>query len=131
MKKELNQDIETRDKMIYGKYRPNKYKFGNICYFKEMPLKVLSWLFEQNYIDPNCSKGKAPTSEQILDFLSYYPEYSAHGFTVNIDDENYGVYIEGVEKGETSSSVEEFKDFMSLFSACDSFNEKTMYCWFE
>lgn len=131
MKKELNQDIETRDKMIYGKYRPNKYKFGNICYFKEMPLKTLTQLFDENFIDPDCYKGKAPTAQEILDFITCYPEYSVHGFTVNIDDENYGVYIEGVEKGSPNSSVEEFKDFMALFSAYDSFNEKTMYCWFD
>jgi len=44
--KELNHDIEARDKIIYGKYRPNKYKFGGVQKFSGMTFKTLTALLD-------------------------------------------------------------------------------------
>lgn len=131
MNNKLNQDIEARDKLIYGKYRASKYKFGNIQYFKDLAPKTMDILIKSKFADPDARKNNAPSFMEFYDFMNTYPGYKAHGYTVNIDDDDYGVYIEGVEKGQPTGSVEEFKEFMTLFGNCSSFNETTMYCWFE
>jgi len=59
-----------------------------------------------------------------------HKDYLAHGYTTSDDMDNYGVIIEGVEKGVPASSSDEFKDYMSLFSNSDIFDEATMYCYF-
>lgn len=130
-KKELNRDIETRDKLIFGRYRPSKYKFGGTCHFDDLDVDNLEKLIEQNFIDLQGKHNLAPTVEEIYAFMKKYPQYTAHGYTVSADRQDYRVSLEGVEKGVPSDSVDEFKDYMELFRHADEMNVGTMYCRFE
>lgn len=44
-------DIVERDKLIYKKYRPSKYKFNNVAAFKDLSVKTLGQLLLREYID--------------------------------------------------------------------------------
>lgn len=59
--KELNKDILTRDKMIFGKYRPNTYKFGGIRKFDNLDVETLGKLLEMNFADPEERQNLAPS----------------------------------------------------------------------
>lgn len=126
--KKLNNDIVTRDKIIYGKYRASAYRFDNVRKFSELTADCITELLNQNFIDVEQHCGNAPTVLEIYEFLKKYTLYTAHGYTTDEDNDNYGVYITGVEKGIPSDSVDEFQDFMSLFSGCDELDTLTMWC---
>lgn len=124
---ELNKDIEGRDKLIFGRYRPNRYKFGNVCKFEGVDLDTMDRLLEQNYIffDDICADDIM--FEDIYDFVQKYPDYKIHGYTTL----EHGIKVQGVEKGTPNDTVEEFTDYMALFRDCKHFGSGTMYCSFE
>lgn len=128
---EYNKDIETRDKLIWGRYRPRKYAFGGTISFQGMNVKTLRKLINQNFADPEEKQNFAPSIGEIYDFMCTYPAYTCHGYAVSADRDDYRVSIEGVEKGDKTYSVEEFQDYMKLFSNADELNFNTMYCWFD
>lgn len=129
--KKLNRDIETRDKIIFGSYKDSKYRFGGIRSFRGLDVDTLKILLDQNFIDPEETQNESPTVFEIYSFMEDYPSYTAHGYTVVDSQEDYRVSLEGVEKGEPAYSIEELKDYMSLFRGADEFDESTMYCWFD
>lgn len=131
MKRELNKDVSTRDKLIFGKYSPNRYKFGGIQKFENLDVETLGKLIDQNFAEPENRKNLAPSIGEIYDFMLRYPKYKAHGYAVSIDRDDYSISIEGVEKGEPAESVYEFSDYMAVFRYSDVFYHETMYCWFE
>lgn len=131
--RELNKDIVTRDKIIFGKYRPNIYEHQNgVINFNDMPLFVLQDLKNKNYIDMSYSPNKsAPTSQDIYNFMKKWPNYTARGFVTSDSRKDYGVYLIGVYKGAKSDSVDEFKEFNSLFENAAYFVPSKMSAWHE
>lgn len=124
---ELNNDIETRDKIILGRFRPNKYKFNNVCPFSNMDATILGQLIEQHFIDPEEWANKTCTVSDIYEFLKDYPDYTVHGY-MKLDG---GIIIEGVEKGRPVASTEEFQRYMNLFKSSARLDTTTMYCAFK
>ena len=129
---ELNKDIATRDKLIFGKYRPNIYEHnGGIQYYEEMSLATLRLLLDKKFIDPEERQNLAPSVQEIYDFMLKYPQYKAHGYAVSDKRDDYRVSIEGVIKGKKTDSPQEFQEFRELFKYADEFNPNTMYVWFD
>ena len=124
MVKEM-ENVDVRDTIIYGKYRPNMYKFDNRRKFEELDVGKLNQLIEKGFIDIDNHKALAPTVGEIQSFMSEYPKYKAHGYTTMKD-----IVIEGVEKGEQHESIDEFQRYMEVFRFSDVFNHTTMYCLF-
>ena len=119
------ENVDVRDTIIYGKYRPNMYKFDNRRKFEELDVGKLNQLIEKGFIDIDNHKALAPTVGEIQSFMSEYPKYKAHGYTTMKD-----IVIEGVEKGEQHESIDEFQRYMEVFRFSDVFNHTTMYCLF-
>lgn len=128
--KELNKDIAFRDKIIFGKYRPNMYKFTKLRKFDGLDVNALSQLIDENFADPDCCKELAPTISEVYDFMTRYPKYKAHGYVTSLESNKYGVFIEGVDKGEPHETIDEFQDYMNVFRFSDTFDHMTMYCLF-
>lgn len=128
---ELNRDIEARDKIIFGKYRPNKYKFNDGQKFECMSDKTLKELIDKGFADPDARKNLGPSVIEVYEFLHQYKKYCAHGYVTSADCDDYGLFIEGVEKGEPSESLQEFTDYMTVFRYSDAFSHETMYCYFD
>ncbi len=128
----LNKNIEQRDKIIFGKYRASAYKFDGRRKFEHLTHSQLVRLLEEGYANPESRVGNSPLYIQVCDFIEKYPVYMANGYAVGgADEDDYGVYINGVECGEPAESGEEFQDYMALFGGFDEFDEATMYCMFE
>ena len=129
--KKLNDDIETRDKIIYGKYKSAPYKFTGYRSFSGMEADVLTDLLDNNFADPDETCGYSPTIYEIREFLRDYPDYTAHGYSADNKDGNYGIVICGVEKGSPSDSSDELHDYMRLFGNADEFDETNMRCCYD
>ena len=126
----LNRDAATRDKMIFGEFNPDEYH-GGIRYFEGLKLDTLKALLEKNFIEATESQNGAPTTEQILNFIEHYPDYTVHGYTVSPERSDYRITLEGVEKGDGADSPQELQDFTQLFKDADFIDSATMYCWFD
>ena len=127
----LNRDVQTRDELIFGKYDESKYS-GGIRHFKDMSLSTLEKLVAQNFIDLDEQQNDSPTVQAILGFMRTYPDYTAHGYTVSIEREDYRVSLEGVAKEREADTIEELKGFMNMFRFADDFcTDNEMYCWFD
>lgn len=132
MKNTLNTDVKTRDKLIFGKYEPKKYS-GGIRRFEGMTPYTLSSLLHLKFIDPECTQNYSPTVAVFHDFICKYPEYTVHGYAVELERNDYRVSIEGVEKPEGYGSAEELEEFTLLFRKADEFHVGSdfMRCWFD
>ena len=128
----LNKDVNSRDNIIFKEnYSPDKY-LGGICRFERLSLKNLELLIDNKFIELNQCQNNSPTTEEILEFMKKYPKYTAHGYAVSLDREDYRVTLEGVEKNTSAESKEELEDFTKLFHLADDFiTDSYMYCWFD
>lgn len=119
-------DIETRDKLIFGRYRERKYQNGNRPIFSGLNGKTLGELIDKGYIDRMSRYNDAPLVCEIHNFLQRYPKYTCHGFTTP-----EGVFIAGVEKGSPADTPAEFQDFIGVFKNSSELNVQTCYCWYK
>ncbi|MBQ3433665.1 MAG: hypothetical protein II857_04105 [Selenomonadaceae bacterium] len=126
----MNQDVQTRDKLIFGEYNPDAY-LGGVRYFENLSLDTLNTLLENKFIAAGERQNDAPTTAQIQSFMARYPEYTAHGYAVAITRPDYRVTLEGVSKGRGADSAQELADFTELFKFADELNTATMDCWFD
>ena len=129
---ELNKDIEARDKIIYGKYRPKKYGHGGTAHFEDMTAKTLGRLLRDKFADPEDAQNLAPTLQEFYDFLKTHKGYTVHGYTVSADRDDYRVSIEGLYKPVPASTPEEYQDFINFNKYADELQvQNYMYSWFD
>lgn len=129
--KKLNQDVVTRDNIIFGSYDKSKYS-GGIRHFKNLSLDKLKLLVKDNFADTEDAQNWAPTIGEMIDFMTKYSGYTAHGYVVEIERPDYRVSLEGVSKESAADSLAELQDFSSLFKEADELvTENMMYCWFD
>lgn len=128
----LNEDVNTRDNIIFGEeFNPEEY-LGGIRHFERLGLKDLELLIEGNFIELEECQNDSPTTAEILEFIRKYPKYTVHGYAVSPFREDYRVTLEGVEKDTSAESKEELEDFTKLFQLADDFiTDGHMYCWFD
>lgn len=129
--KNLNTDVVTRDKMIFGSYDKSKYS-GGVRHFENLSLETLKRLLEKNFADRAEHHNAAPTIAEILDFMTKYSGYTAHGYAVEVERGDYRVSLEGVYKDRAADSEEELDEFNLIFGNADDFSDSgQMYCWFD
>ena len=127
----LNLDVATRDKIIFGEYEEKKY-IGGLRHFENLTLENLQKLVKENFACTEDKQNDCPTIGEVMEFMTKYPNYTAHGYVVSIKREAYRVSIEGVSKDGAAESAEELKDFKTLFSKADELvTGVQMYCWFD
>jgi hypothetical protein len=121
----LNKDYETRDKILapYREGRANFYRFENV------PLKVLKELRDKNFLDVDDAQNYAPTIGELIEFMENSSStFTAHGYAVDYDREDYRISIEGLEShdGVDFKEVEEFRQ-------ADEFTLESGYfrCWWD
>lgn len=119
-------NIETRDKLIFGRYRPKKYQNDNHPIFSGVSGKTLGELIDQGFIAPMAQYHLAPPVCELHSFMQRYPGYTCHGYTTPNE-----VVICGVDKGSPADTPAEFQDFIGLFRNATETDVKTGYCWFE
>ena len=136
MKRKLNRDQKTRDKVIWGDVEPSYT--GGICNFKVLTSDQLERLIEENFINLFERQNNSPSVEQFREFLKKHPDMVAHGYAVGLEREDYRVTIEGVcFAGKQAASQQLMEDFEELClgdkfgSGPDSMNIESLYCWWD
>ena len=127
---EMNMDIETRDKIIFGSYNPNGY-LGGCKNFKELSLETLKELVALGFADPEETQNYSPTITEFIEFMENHPGYYAHGYTVTDKRPDYRVTIEGIAKDEPCADQDELEAFVLFARHADDFDMNPPYCWWD
>ena len=128
----MNKDVQKRDTIIFGAYEPAKYT-GGLRLFNNLDVNTLGKLLDEGFADPRERQNEAPSIKRIYNFMRQYPEYRAHGYTVEAERPDYRISLEGVEKQGGYADRKELSDFCKLFGHADELTADAagMYCWFD
>jgi len=126
---DFNRDQKRRDK-LFGIQEP---KTDYVSY-RGLDVKTLKILLDENFADPDERQNEAPSVEEFYDFLSEYPEFTVHGYTIGLERDDYRVSIEGGE-GEAKSD-QALQAFIDRFKYADEFevevsDDRYCYCWYD
>jgi len=127
-----NQNVELRDKIIFGEYDPEKYS-GGCRKFDNLTRIQLTRLLKYNFIALNEQHNCTPPVKKFLDFMIKYPGFTVSGYTISSERNDYRVSITGLKRNKGFYSQEERDDFYKLFNDADEFEISTtnMSCWFD
>lgn len=128
----LNKNEKVRDEIIFDKHDKKAY-MGGIRRFEKLPVEKLKELVDLEFIDPDDGHNAAPVTQTILEFMTLYPDYTAMGYVVSVQRDDYRMNVDGVEKDSGTSTAAELEDFKTTFGDADEFtaDDDEMYCWFD
>ena len=130
---DLNKDhADQRDLVLFHEpYDESKYG-GGVRDFDGLTYRGCQQLLELHVIDPGETQNDSPSVGEIAEFLKKHPNFTAHGYAVSRERDDYRVSFEGVECGE-GYTLSDVQDFFSLFKYPDSLtvDEHGMYCWYD
>ena len=133
MQKFTVSDAKKRDAVIFQDgYKESEY-LGGVRHYSGLNLKDLNKLIKLGYADLDEEQNFAPTIGEFRQFMEEHHGYTAHGYVVSPNRDDFRVSIEGIEKDTGYETAEELEDFISMFRHADEFNvSKTgMYCWYD
>lgn len=125
-----SKDEEIRDKIIFGEYDKTKY-MGGIRRYSNLDVATLNYLIAMGFADPQDKQNEAPTIEEFLQFLEKHPKFTAHGYVVSSEREDYRLSVEGVQC-ETMGDVldvNDVADFGDMFHDADEFEVTPTFAW--
>ena len=123
---------DQRDRILFGeRYESKKYS-GGIRYFDDLDYDRLKTLLDQKLADLEEQHNCAPEIGEIAEFLDKHKNFTAHGYAVSPERDDFRVSLEGVECGDEYSK-QDMLDFVELFRFADEFSidDTGMYCWFD
>lgn len=108
------------------------YDFGGIERFSGLDVGRLDALLAAGHADPYERHNEAPSIAEFREFLAAHPRFTAHGYAVGPQRDDYRLSIEGVElrRNATSSELSAFK---KVFSGADELvmREGKLFCWYD
>ena len=116
------------------------YDIVNKCVNRTAYIEQCTNNVASNYFLPGCVRlciedtSYNPNKiEEILQFLTKYANYTAHGYVVTINRKDYRTTLEGIEKNAGFDSIQEKTDFYKLFSDADELivQDNYIYCWYD
>ena len=128
---EFNKNDKRRCEIIGIPY-PESYHMGGIKRYRHLFLDEINALIEEKFIDPNEAQNCCPCVSEIKDFMEKYPMFTAHGYIVSPERDDYRVSIEGVEYiGEVDQQM--MIDFIEKFGDADEVvcDRSRCYCWYD
>lgn len=128
----MNKDFNKRDEILFGVYNKDAYKYGGIRHFKNLDVDALKHLLDEGFIDPEEAQNDSPTTMEFYEFISAHPNFTAHGYAVSPDRDDYRITLEGIECYEPCD-VKTIRDFIELCRFADelSVNDECMYAWWD
>jgi len=133
MKYQSNKNSKLRDSML-----PNpQFKYGgdasdySLFSFDNLGSAKLEALIELGFADPEDNQNDSPTIGEILKFLKANPSFTAHGYAVTPERDDYRISIEGVE-GHTGDE-QQISEFIKMFGDANEFSAKRgkQYAWYD
>lgn len=126
-------NVNKRDLILFGEdYDPRKY-FGGIRRFTDLSYTGLKKLFDLDVVDPHERQNEAPEVAEFLEFLQDHAGFTAEGYAVSPERDDYRVSLEGVDCDE-DFSLEDLVDFVMTFRFADEFSvdpEEGLHCWYD
>ena len=131
---DLKVDIEARDKIIFSDgYVPEAYRrHGGSRSFEGVTLEQLQALQEQGFLDPEECQNDSPSIAEFMEYMKSHEGFTAHGYAISADREDYRVSIEGLQKlGDVTR--EDLIDFVNAFRWADELTCKDdeLFCWYD
>lgn len=128
VKMKLNKDYKRRAEIIFGE----ETECDDTSAFKNLTLKQLEQLRDENFLDLTDQQNASPTLEQFMEFMKKFPGVMAHGYIVSPNRPDYRVTLEGLQfKGLCTTELQ--LEFSKLCRRADDLiitNDK-LYCWFD
>lgn len=127
--KTLNKDSKTRDGILGLDAARG---FGGIKRFEGATFDTLRDLERRNFLHAEEAHNGAPSIGEIMAFLYRHPDFTAHGYAVDPERDDYRISLEGVSL-DRKPSFEELSDFARAFRHADDFRiaEDGLFCWFD
>ena len=118
----MNRDVETRDKIIFGKYDPEKY-WGGIRQFT-CSADTIRELSKQGFINDDECQNWSPSTIDFLDFIDGAEDKIVAEFecyAVSPDRNDYRVTIEGINLTIPDGEFDLFVLAIGNFRGADEF----------
>lgn len=125
---------EARDKILFGEAVDWKKRGGGGTeHFENLTFENLEKLFTLGVIDPEDTQNDSPTMQEYREVMKKNPCFTAHGYAVSPEREDYRVTIEGLD-GENMTE-DQLQMFIEGFRYADTFSvnlkKKTAHCWYD
>ena len=112
---EYNKDQKKRDSHLIFTGMGS----SDIKYFSKLNVKELQYLLDNGFADPDECQNSAPSVGEIYEFMKAYPEFTAHGYAVSLERDDYRITLEGVQA--IPQSTEAMYEFVKMFREADEF----------
>ena len=128
---ELNRDVNKRDMMLFGEeYDKAKY-LGGIRRFGGLNAFRLSALLDAGFIDADEAQNDSPTTEEFLAFMKEHHDFTAFGYAVCPERDDYRITIDGIESDVLFNTLDEVNDFFMLCRGADELTITPPYAWWD
>lgn len=124
-----NMDIETRDKIIFGSYEPDKY-MGGCRDFEDMNVETLKELVNKEFANPEECHNYSPSIEEFISWMESYDGYLVDGYVISDKRSDYRLNIVTIKKVEGIEDKDEMIAFVNEFRFADEFDIKG-YAWWD
>jgi hypothetical protein len=132
--RDLNKDYQKRNQIIFGDDNVDGENWlGGCRHFSNLSLEQLEELVANKFIDLQDAQNCSPTVEDFLGFMKDHTEFTAHGYAVSHNRDDYRVSLEGIEFDGRVTSDRSVQDFVYLCRHADEFvwEDNKLYAWWD
>lgn len=135
LRREVNKDYKIRDKIIFGQEMDwEKISCGAVG-FDGLKLGQFLELLEGGFLNLDCEHNLSPTIGEFMDFMRKYPKFTARGWAISPERENYEICPITIDGIELAGPFTEYMaiDFIKLCWNADDLvvNGEGLFCWFD
>lgn len=117
----MNKDVEMRDKILFGKYDPDSYRFGG-CKNFHCSYETMKTLIENGFVDLNECQNDSPTTADFMDILDGINNVEFIAYAIGPDRSDYRITIEGVDVEIPDDNYDLFIQLIEHFRYADEFD---------
>ena len=105
---------------------------GGIERFDGLEAYQLQQLIDENFMTETDRHNSAPENKEILEFLQQYPDFTAGGYAVSPERQDYRISLESISL-DREPTVEEREAFTYMCRYADEFrcDSSGCYAWFD
>lgn len=121
------QQQTIRDQIIWGDKSPALF-----ARIDSITLEQLHELNDNGFLDLDQTQNESPSVAEIMDFMTKFPQFTAHGYAISSSRPDMRVSLEGVEC-HSPLDKEATRAFIALFRLADEFELTDTYarCWYD
>ena len=104
---------------------------GGIERFSNLSVDILKILIDEKFISLDECQNCSPSTEQFYNFLLEHPCFTAHGYAVSPERNDYRITIEGIEGiPKTDKDALDFVNFAKRADELDC-TDSNYFCWWD